>query len=129
MDSSKFNISHHIIAIGLNVGILTFIPIILYFGLIFVSGDIGGPGNLILVPFSNFVSSAFVTVFLIFPIAVYLDKNRNSFKAFKSKSSFSVILFLFLLLLVLGIYLFIVIIGITNPVSYTHLTLPTTPYV
>ena len=114
MISKNFIKSHHVIAIGCNVGILPLLPIVLYFGLIFISGDIGGPLNLVLIPFVNFFVSVIVTVFIVYPLAIYLEKKKIQVKVFKSGSLLPLVSYLILLILVLVIYLLIVITGMIN---------------
>jgi len=73
VNSQLHKSSPHVIAAIGTIIILTFLPVFFYFVLTFVTADVGGLLNLVLIPCSNLIATILFTAIFFFPLSKLLD--------------------------------------------------------
>jgi hypothetical protein len=97
VNSQRSNFFPYVLAALVSIAILTFLPVLMYFALLFATNDVGGPLNLLLIPCANFVAASSFTLVLFLPLSKLLDK---LFQEVNGSILFSGVVLCFILLLV-----------------------------
>ena len=109
MNSQRRNNSPHIFAGLGTIIVVTILPLFLYFVLMVVTNDVGGPLNLVLIPCSNLISAILFTLIVFFPLSILLE--RVSQKVSRNRVNrinpvlFSGVILVLMLALVVGVFI------------------------
>jgi hypothetical protein len=103
VNSQRYSIASHVIAAIGSIIFLSYLPVIVYFAGIFLSGDVGGPFNLIIIPCANCTASILLTAIFFLPLSKLLDWLFQKINRYGQRKANSFLFSGIVLILLLGL--------------------------